>query len=331
MNYPLITLLLLAGLTVGCGDSQPRHAADGDEPAAHAGEPHDDGHGHEDADDHDGHGHDDQALRAHIPAQVARDSGIVVAAAESGVIRDEHVVQGLLTTIEGRHARIEARFPGPIRQVDAAVGDAVKQGQTLAVVESNVSLSNYAISAPFAGTVLARSAAVGEMAGDAPLFEIADLSRLWVDLHVFGADATHIRAGLPVEVSRLSDGKTVQTTIDRVLPATATRSQSTIARAVIANEDDGWRPGAAVRARITVAEQPVAVRVPLSALQQMDGRDVVFVQAGDAYAAQPVRLGRRDARHVEVLDGIAVGMPVVSEQSFLIKADIEKESAAHEH
>src|SRR5690606_1416452 len=162
----------------------------------------------------------------------------------------------------------------------------------------------------------------GELAGEAPLFEVADLSRLWVDLHVFGAGATHIRAGLPVEVRRLSDGATASTTIERVLPAPATASHSTVSRAVLENADDDWRPGAAVRARITIAEEPVAVRVPLSAVQALDGQDVVFVREDeDRYVARPVELGRRDARHVEVLSGLAAGQPVVVAQSYLIKAD----------
>ena len=71
--------------------------------------------------------------------------------------------------------------------------------------------------------------------------------------------------------------------------------------------------------------------VPLSALQTMEGRDVVFVRSGDRYTARPVQLGKRDGRQVEVLGGVEVGDEVVVEQSYLIKADIEKAGAAHEH
>ena len=95
-----------------------------------------------------------------------------------------------------------------------------------------------------ASPALARHAAVGDLASEQPLFELADLSVLWVDLHLFGADAEHITPGLPVEVTRLSDGAAVRTTLDRVLPGTATASQSTVARATLANEDGRWRPGA---------------------------------------------------------------------------------------
>ena len=321
--------LLFAFALAACGspESAPdaEHGAAGDEHAEeHEGEEHADEHGDE-------HGEGEEGTAIIEPA-IAEASGIEVAAAGPGTIRDEHEVQGLLTPVEGRHARVVARFPGPVRKVHVGVGDEVRAGQTLALVESNISLSNYAVTAPFAGTVLARNASEGELAGEAPLFEIADLSRLWVDLHVFGADATHITAGLPVEVRRLSDGATATTTIERVLPATATASQSTVARAVLQNADGDWRPGAAVRARITVAEEPVSLRVPLSAVQALEGQDVVFVREGeDRYVARLVALGRRDGRHVEVLSGLAEGEPVVVAQSYLIKADLEKSGVEHAH
>jgi len=181
--------------------------------------------------------------------------------------------------------------------------------------------------------VLERSATLGETAAEgAALFEIADLSALWVDLHVFGADAGHIVAGSAVTVSRLSDGVASATTVERVLPATATASQSTVARASLENDDGLWRPGSAVRARITVAREPVALAVPLSALQRLQDQDVVFVREGaDTYRAQSVTLGRRDAQQVEIRAGLQAGDPVVVAQSYVVKADIEKDEAGHEH
>lgn len=270
--------------------------------------------------------------RTVIAADVARQSGIRIAKAGPGVIADEHEVQGLLTPVEGRVASAMARFPGPIRALRANVGDTVRAGQPLASIESNLSLSQYTVAAPISGVVLSRSAALGAVASEgAPLFEIADLSTLWVDLHVFGADATHLRAGVPVTVTRMSDGARVATTLERVLPGTATASQSTVARATIDNADGLWRPGSAVTARVTVARQPVALAVPLTALQTFRDWDVVFVRVGDTYEVRPLELGRRDATQVEVLSGLRAGDAVVVEQSYLVKADIEKSGASHDH
>ncbi|HEY5972389.1 MAG TPA: efflux RND transporter periplasmic adaptor subunit [Pseudoxanthomonas sp.] len=270
--------------------------------------------------------------RTEIAAKIASDSGIRVAPAGPGVIADEHEVQGLLTPMEGRIANVMARFPGPIRSLRANVGDEVRAGQALASVESNLSLTTYTVSAPISGVVLARNASVGSVAGEgSPLFEIADLSSLWVDLHIFGSDAQHIRPGVPVKVTRMSDGVTIETVLERVLPGTATASQSTVARATIANTDGLWRPGSAVKARITVEQQPAALVVPISALQSFRDWEVVFIRVGDTYEVRPVELGKRDATQVEVLSGLRAGDAVVTEQSYLIKADIEKSGASHDH
>jgi cobalt-zinc-cadmium efflux system membrane fusion protein len=269
--------------------------------------------------------------RTTIPGAAAAEAGILVAPAGPGTIRDQHEVQGLVTPVEGRQARIMARFPGVVRELRAGTGDRVDAGATLALVESNESLQRYAVTAPFAGTVLARSASVGELTGDESLFEIADLSTVWVDLHVYGADAVHLGAGNRVEVERLTDGALAQTAIERVLPATATASQSTIARATLGNADGGWRPGAAVRARVTVAEREAAIAIPLSALQRFRDWDVAFIRVGDAFEVRPLELGERDASRVEVLAGLEPGDEVVIAQSFLIRADIEKSGASHDH
>lgn len=270
--------------------------------------------------------------RTTIAAKIADESGIRVAPAQAGTIADEHEVQGLLTPVEGRVANIAARFPGPIRRLAANVGDRVQAGQTMASVESNLSLTTYAVTSPITGVVLARHATVGSVAGEgATLFEVADLSTLWVDLHIFGADAQHIVPGVPVTVTRLSDGATVHTTLERVLPGTATASQSTVARATLENADGLWRPGSAVKARITVEQQPAALVVPVAALQTFRDWEVVFVRVGDTYEVRPVELGKRDARQVEVLSGLNAGDQVVVEQSYLVKADIEKSGASHDH
>jgi cobalt-zinc-cadmium efflux system membrane fusion protein len=202
----------------------------------------------------------------------------------------------------------------------------------MAAVESNLSLTTYTVTAPISGVVLARSVSVGAVVNEGtPLFEVADLSTLWVDLHIFGADAQHIRPGVPVTVTRMSDGVSVETTLERVLPGTATASQSTVARATIANADGLWRPGSAVKAKVTVDRQPAGVVVPLTALQTFRDWDVVFTRNGNTYEVRPVELGKRDGERAEVLSGIKPGDPIVVEQSYLVKADIEKSGASHDH
>ena len=61
------------------------------------------------------------------------------------------------------------------------------------------------------------------------------------------------------------------------------------------------------------------------------GLILVFIRIGDTYEVRPVELGRRDGTQVEVLSGLNPGDLVVVEQSYLVKADIEKSGASHDH
>lgn len=316
---PLLLVLLVALLSAcGPSPSSPAAAQTADAPQHGA---------HDDEDSDAAH-----AERTTIAPAQAEAAGIRSAPAGPGTIADEHEVQGLLAPVDARSAQVTARFPGPVRALRVDVGDRVRAGQPLASIESNLSLTTYSVAAPISGIVLSRQVQVGAVAGEGQvLYEIGDLSRLWVDLHVFGADTQHITAGVPVTVTRMTDGVAQATTLERVLPGTATASQSTVARASVDNRDGLWRPGAAVRARIVVASLPAAVVVPLTALQTLDGRDVVFVHDGDSYTARQVTLGRRDARQVEVSAGLQAGEQVVVAQSYTVKADIGKAGASHEH
>jgi len=57
----------------------------------------------------------------------------------------------------------------------------------------------------------------------------------------------------------------------------------------------------------------------------------VFAKVGETYEVRMLELGRGDADYAEVLSGIDPGMRYVTEQSFLIRADIEKSGASHDH
>ena len=89
-----------------------------------------------------GRGQPSTTMRSEIDEKTADELGIRSAKVGPGTVRDAHEVQGLLTPIEGKHARVRARYAGPVQSVRVGVGDVVKAGQTLATIESNVSLDH---------------------------------------------------------------------------------------------------------------------------------------------------------------------------------------------
>jgi cobalt-zinc-cadmium efflux system membrane fusion protein len=268
--------------------------------------------------------------RTTIAADVARTAGIATATAGPGTIRDELVLYGAIMPDATRVRAVHARFAGVIRSVSRDIGDDVRAGDALATIESNESLQTYAVTAPIAGTITARHAAAGEQTDAEPLFTIADFSSVWADLDVFARDRPRLRTGLPVEIEA-EGGIAAMGTIDYLAPVGERASQSVTARVVLDNGDGHWTPGQFVEGRVTVATTPVALAVPLSALQRFREFDVVFARVGDTYEVRMLTLGRRDAQSVEVLDGLEPGTVFVTDNSYLIKADIEKAGASHDH
>ncbi|HKZ09149.1 MAG TPA: efflux RND transporter periplasmic adaptor subunit [Rhodanobacteraceae bacterium] len=268
--------------------------------------------------------------RTRIPAAVADDAGIEVATAGPATIRDSVKLVGRIALDANRHADVKARFPGIVRDVRVQQGEHVRRGQTLVVVEGNESMRAYPVTAPFDGVVLARNTNAGDVAGDNTLIEMADLSHVWVELHAIGSDAARLAAGQPVHLESATGDREAETVVDTLLPL-ATRGQSVIVRANLPNEDGRWRPGTTVTAHVIVAEKKVPLAVKESALQRFRDFTVVFAQVGDTYEVRMLELGDRDGEYAEVLGGLKPGTHYVAEQSYLIKADIEKSGATHDH
>lgn len=268
--------------------------------------------------------------RTTIPKQAAADAGVKVETAGPATIRDTVAVMGAIALDANRRAEIRARFPGIVREVRTQQGQRVRRGQTLVVVEGNESMRSYPVTAPFDGVVLSRNTNVGDVAGDNALLEIADLSTVWVELHAIGRDAARLAPGQPVRIKSATGDLQGEARISTLLPL-ATRGQSVVARATVANAEGAWRPGMAVSAEVAVAERQVPLAVRESGLQRFRDFTVVFAQVGETYEVRMLELGSRDGEYVEVLGGLKPGTRYVAEQSFLIKADIEKSGASHDH
>lgn len=267
--------------------------------------------------------------RTTIPAAIARDAGIKVAKAGPGTIHSIVRLMGTIMLDANRHAEIKARFPGIVRAVNVQQGQRVNRGQALVIVEGNDSMRTYPVVAPFDGIVLARNTNVGDMAGSNTLIELADLSNVWVELRAIGADAEKLSVGQEVEIFSATGGSKVSGKIQTLLPLAS--GQSVVARTSIANPEGRWRPGMAVSAEVTVAARQVPLVVKETGLQRFRDSTVVFTQVGETYEVRMLKLGERDGQYAEVLEGIKPGSLYVSEQSFLIKADIEKSGASHDH
>lgn len=267
--------------------------------------------------------------RTTIPAEAATAAGVKIEAAGSAVVRNTVRLMGTVALDENRHAEIKARFPGIVRSVHVQQGQRVRRGQTLAVVEGNDSMRSYPVTAPFDGVVLARNTNVGDVAGSNTLVELANLSEVWVELRAIGADAEKLAIGQEVDINSATGESNTSGKIQTLLPLAS--GQSVVARATIDNTEGRWRPGMTVSAEVVVGAREVPLAVKESGLQRFRDFTVVFAQVGETYEVRMLELGERDGVYAEVLGGLKPGTRYVAEQSFLIKADVDKSGASHDH
>ena len=270
--------------------------------------------------------------RVEIQAASARDAGIRVEVAGPSRIAEHLVLQGRIEPDGDRTAHVTPRFPGVALEVRKQLGDAIAKDEVAAVVESNESLRPYEVRSRIAGTVIQKSVVAGEFVGtDAPLYVVSDLGRVWADLPVHRKDFERLRVGQRAWIDAGDGGDPVEGRIDYLAPVGSFDSQTLLARVVVPNAGGRWRPGLFVSARVEVdaIDAPIAVRS--AALQRMRDRDVVFLAEGETYEAQPVEIGRSDGTWTEIRSGIAAGAPYVAEGSFVVKADVGKAGASHDH
>jgi cobalt-zinc-cadmium efflux system membrane fusion protein len=349
--------------------------------------------------------------RTKLGAATAKQSGIFLDTAGSVSIRSIIELPGEITSNANKVAHIVPRLTGVVTQVTKNVGDHVRAGEVLAVLESrdladlkseylshsrrydlvrqtfereealwkkkiaseqdyliakqgvqeaqiqreNASqkllamgitrqdierlaaggdkmLARYEVRAPFSATVINRNAATGEfIRGEETIFILSDLSEVWVDVTVYAQDLSKVRAGQEVSVKSDAMSMSEKGTVSYVEPLIGSESRAAKARVVLANKSGLWRPGMFAKVALVQEQVQVPVAVKLTALQQFRDWTVVFLNEGEEYEIQPLELGRRDDEYVEVLSGLSAGMTYVSTNPYLLKADVEKSGATHDH
>lgn len=277
-------------------------------------------------DDHGEEGHSDDVVT--MSATTATKNGITTVQAFPGELAVSTTLYGRISADPASLSHIRARFNGVIKSVNVNIGDKVKKGDVLAIVESNESLKSYSITSPFDGSVIARHANNGELSNGQVLFSLANYKNVWAQLTVFSQQLGEIKVGQRVGLSHADFSQV--TTIAYLTPS-VDGSPHSLANVAVDNSDGYWPLGTLVKAKVTTATQAASLLVPVSAVQEYEDNQVVFVQRDDEYTPRPVKLGMSDGTRVEVLKGLTQGESVVATNSYLIKADLEKSEAGHDH
>jgi cobalt-zinc-cadmium efflux system membrane fusion protein len=269
--------------------------------------------------------------RVTIADAAARAAGITTETVGPQQVGDTVEIIGRVELDPAASADVGAKYPGPVMAVYRNVGDRVGRGTLLARVESSNSLQTYSIYAPIGGVITQRNTNVGDVAGSEPLFVIADPSRTVATFPIFPRDIERVRPGQAVQIRGLEGERTQGSVIRDFLPLAEVTSQAVTARASLPNRDGFWRPGMAVRGLVSVDQRTVPLAVRTEAVQQFRDFRVVFAKIGQTYEVRMLEIGREGPEWTEVLGGIKPGTVYAAKNSYVLKADIEKSGASHDH
>ena len=199
---------------------------------------------------------------------------------------------------------------------------------------SGTAVSAFAVTAPFAGTVIEKKATLGELASPSePLFSVADLSRVWIQADLPESALAKVRVGANAKVTVPAyPGEVFSGRVGHIGAALDKDTRTVAARIEVANADGRLKPEMFATASIEVAgTEREAISLPDAAIVLMDGRPTVFVYAQGAYEAREVEPGERSGGRTVLKSGLMAGDQVVTSGSYALKARKLKSQLGHGH
>jgi multidrug efflux pump subunit AcrA (membrane-fusion protein) len=197
--------------------------------------------------------------------------------------------------------------------------------------EPDVNVARYELRAPMSGRVVAKHITPGEKVdSEASVYTIADLNTVWLNISIYSQYAEIIEEGQHVTV--LVGDRVAFGVVDYISSIVSESSRTVAARVVLENADGTWKPGIFVTVRVETEKAHAERVVPIDAIQTYEGHSVVFIQDADGIEPVRVTFGRKNDVNIELIgNDVAIGTPIVVSNSFLMKAELGKGSAGHEH
>ncbi len=318
----IITFVFSINIAIAVGDHDYHHGEDNHK-------------AHVKQSEHSDHQHEkEEAKLIYLSPEALKSNHIEISTSHAQVIAQTLPVYGKIVPVQNKQVTIYPRFAGIVKSLNFQMGDHVTKDDVLAIIESNESLQNYSIKAPLTGTLIEQHVNVGKLVKpDQAIYELADLSTVWVELSIYRKDAHRVTKGDTIFVTKEGEeNKKIKSVIHYISPIGNEHTQSIIARATLSNSNSQWIPGLYVDVTIVVGNNKVPVAVSRNAIQTLDGEKVVFVERKSNYfEPQIVKLGDGDDNFIQIKLGLKSGEKYVSKNSFILKAELEKNSAEHTH
>ena len=199
-------------------------------------------------------------------------------------------------------------------------------------ISINQKLTRYEIRSPIKGTVIEKHITIGEaVKKDDNIYVLADLSDVWGKITIPSKDLQSVKEGQRVSVKSEKTGLKANGVLAHIHAAMDEKTQSVTGKVVIPNKEKKWRPGQFITVEIVKEESSLPVAVSSEAIQTFRDWSVVFVKYGNLFEVRPLELGRNNGQWVEILEGLAPGEKYAAQNSFVLKAEVGKEGATHDH
>lgn len=190
--------------------------------------------------------------------------------------------------------------------------------------------NRYELVAPFDAVVVEKHLVMGELVSEATnAFILSDLSKVWATFTIPPKDLTKVLVGRTVKVASPDLVAEVDGQVDYVGSLLGEQTRSAPVRVTLHNPDGAWRPGLFVNVEVSGQASLAKVAVPEIALQSVNEKTSVFERTAEGFQLVPVKVGRKEAGYVEILDGLKEGAKVAATGSYSLKSELGKESAEH--
>ena len=327
-----------------------------------------------------------------IPAAYLAAANIAVERVASAAVGAEILAPATVAAVLGSEAVIVSRAAGAVQRIQRRLGDSVRAGDVLAVVDSpdaaamaaerkvaqakaDLARKTYereaslfqqgvtprqemeaaksalevaqaeaqraatvaqsahlasdgrsvAVVSPIAGKITAQSVTLGAfVAPQAELFRVAGTGAVQVEAAVTAADTNRIATGSDATIV-LANGSPLPARVQAVTPTVTGSARAATVVVVPAQPTDRLVVGEGVQVRLrTAASDAASLSVPEDAVQNLDGRDVLFVRTQEGFRPRPVLVGTRSGGSAQILSGVQPGEQVATRNAFLVKAEMNK-------
>lgn len=226
----------------------------------------------------------------------------------------QHQVEGSRLALREAELELTAYRRGLGEKEMPALEEEVRYRE-VAAGRARRALSAAGLLAPAAGTLLEVKVRQGEMLTTGQLVAtLADMSRFQVSLFVDELEAGRLAAGQPVAFrSEYFGGEEVMGVVERMVPSVRDRRGVPSVEVLVRVPEGRWEPpaGLGVEARIRIDRAEGVVSVPLEAVVERDGKNVVLVATSGRVVQRRVDLGLRNESRVEVTRGVEPGEQVI--------------------